>query len=368
FPRAPEPRTCEANVDEAPATLPNPPSVLYVHVPSHKPIVTTKTTTTTTTMASRVGPRSASDATRFTSTTPHAASKNSPTSTTVSTTSAAAASRTPQPPKIPGRQPGESPEERVRRLRAAHEAARAAQTSSVDRVIGGSRRFFDFAHKFTVLGLVGFSAIAGLVSVYSVYDMVTYNKQRRNDFVEAQRKMEEDSLASARIAFINGTATDAQVTLVEEANARARETGVKLPPLLSAPTVTTQAEKIFGKGGQHQHQQDAFAAQSSSAPTAPSFPTASDAASSTAPAQKKSSSSSSWWPFGSKSDPSQGGSLGEEDKAAGLVRAVEERKEFLQDKAKAAFERERENQRQGGALDQLGLPQEEKKAEKKGWW
>ncbi|GKT93827.1 hypothetical protein Ct61P_11677 [Colletotrichum tofieldiae] len=291
-------------------------------------------------MASRVGPRSASDATRFTSTTPHAASKNSPTSTTASTT-----------PQDPRPATGRVPEERVRRLRAAHEAARAAQTSSVDRVIGGSRRFFDFAHKFTVLGLVGFS---GLVSVYSVYDMVTYNKQRRNDFVEAQRKMEEDSLASARIAFINGTATDAQVTLVEEANARARETGVKLPPLLSAPTVTTQAEKFFGKGGQHQQPHDAFAAHSSPDPTAPSSPAAPEAASSTAPAQKK---SSGWWPFGSKADPSQGG--------GGLV---EERKEFLQDKAKAAFERERENQRRGGALDQLGLPQEEKKAEKKGWW
>ncbi|GKT51148.1 uncharacterized protein ColSpa_11329 [Colletotrichum spaethianum] len=306
-------------------------------------------------MASRVGPRSASDATRFTSTTPHAASKNSPTSTTASTT----ASSTPQPPRVPGRQPGESPEERVRRLRAAHEAARAAQTSSVDRVIGGSRRFFDFAHKFAVLGLVGFTAIAGLVSVYSVYDMVTYNKQRRTDFVEAQRKMEEDSLASARIAFINGTATDAQVTLVEEANARARETGVKLPPLLSAPTVTTQAEKIFGKGGQQQHQQqDALAAAQSSPDAA-----ASEAAA--APAHKQSS-SSSWWPFGSSSSKPDAAQA--EDKAAGLARAVEERKEFLQDKAKAAFERERENQRRGGALDQLGLPVEEKKVEKKGWW
>ncbi|KAJ0158733.1 hypothetical protein CTA2_11003 [Colletotrichum tanaceti] len=292
-------------------------------------------------MASRtVGPRSASDATRFTSTTPHAASKNTTTSTTAATT--------PQAPRLPSRQPGESPEERVRRLRAAHEAARAAQISSVDRVIGGSRRLFDFAHKFTVLGLVSFTAIAGLVSVYSVYDMVTYNKQRRNDFVEAQRKMEEDSLASARIAFINGTATDAQVTLVEEANTLARETGVKLPPLLSAPTVTTQAEKIFGKGGGQQQQQqqqqqyeNAFSAESSLDP----------AAAAASPAQKK----SSWWPFGGSS-------------SAAPQQSIEERKALLQDKAKAAFERERENQRQGGALDQLGLPQEEKKAEKKGWW
>ncbi|GJD01279.1 hypothetical protein ColKHC_10104 [Colletotrichum higginsianum] len=246
---------------------------------------------------------------------------------------------------VPQPATGRVPEERVRRLRAAHEAARAAQTSSVDRVIGGSRRLFDFAHKFTVLGLVSFTAIAGLVSVYSVYDMVTYNKQRRNDFIEAQRKMEEDSLASARIAFINGTATDAQVTLVEEANTLARETGVKLPPLLSAPTVTTQAEKIFGKGGgqqqqQHQQHENAFSAESSPDPAATAAP----------PAQKK----SSWWPFGGSS--------------SAAPQSLEERKELLQDKAKAAFERERENQRRGGALDQLGLPQEEKKAEKKGWW
>ncbi|OHF00965.1 hypothetical protein CORC01_03793 [Colletotrichum orchidophilum] len=329
------------------------------------------------TMASRVGPRSASDATRFTSTTPHAASKSSPTpsttaaatpTTTATTTATAGTTNTSQqlPPKIPGRQPGESPEDRVRRLRAAHEAARKAQTSSVDRVIGGSRRFFDVAHKFTVLGLVGFTAIAGLVSAYSVYDMVTYNKQRRTDFVEAQRKMEDDSLASARLAFINGTATDAQVTLVEEADALARETGVKLPPLLSAPTVTTQAEKFFGTG-----QQKTLA--SPGAATTPAFPTTSEASAAPAPQQK----SSSWWPFGgssSKSDAAET-SWSEEDESSGvratdLARAVEERKEFLQDKAKAAFERERENQRRGGPLDQVGLPpQEEKKvAEKKGWW
>ncbi|KAK1590479.1 cytochrome oxidase c assembly-domain-containing protein [Colletotrichum navitas] len=300
-----------------------------------------------------LGPRSASDATRFTSTTPHAASKSSPTLTTTTMTTgatgtaaaAAAPTSSPHPPpRVPGRPPGESPEERVRRLRAAHEAARAAQKSSVDRVIGGSRRFFDFAHKFTVLGLVGFTAIAGLISVYSVYDMVTYNKQRRADFIEAQRRMEEDSLAAARLAFINGTATDAQVTLVEEANARARETGVRLPPLLSAPTVTTQAEKIFGKGG-HQQQQ----------PLTPdsSFAAAPEAESSAPAAQK----SSSWWPFGSSS--------AKPDQARGTI---QESKELLQDKAKAAFERERENQRRGGALDQLGLPQEEKKVEKNGWW
>ncbi|TDZ16729.1 hypothetical protein Cob_v010295 [Colletotrichum orbiculare MAFF 240422] len=294
-------------------------------------------------MASRVGPRSASDATRFTSTTPHAASKHSPTSSAASSRPPAAAVAAPSPRGM-GKVPGETPEERVRRLRAAHEAARKAQTSNVDRVIGGSRRLFDVAHKATVVGLVGFTAIAGLVSLYSVYDMVTYNKQRRADFIEAQRKMEEDSLAAARLAFINGTASDAQVALVEEAQTRARETGTKLPPLLSAPTVTTQAEKIFGTGQQQQQQQQQYGAQAVS----PAFPTTSEAAAAaaTTTAAEGERKQSSWWPF-SKSEPTTSPTS-------------------VKDAAKAAFEQERENQRRGGALDQIGLPPQEK--EKKGWW
>ncbi|KAE9571295.1 hypothetical protein CGCF415_v013002 [Colletotrichum fructicola] len=295
-------------------------------------------------MASRVSPRSASDATRFTSTTPHAASKaaapstpkpkqQQQTSPQAKTPAATKLSSTPKNPSGGNRLPGETPEERVRRLRAAHEAARKAQTSSVDRVLGGSRRFFDVAHKATVIGLVGFTAIAGLVSIYSVYDMVTYNKQRRADFIEAQRKMEEDSLAAARLAFINGTATDAQVSLVEEANAAARESGTRLPPLLSAPTVTTQAEKIFGTGQQRAE---------TASPEA-----AAAAGGSSAPAAETQNKSSGWWPFSSSS-------------------AAKPTTEAIQDKAKAAFDQERENQRRGGALDQIGLqPVEEKK---KGWW
>lgn len=51
----------------------------------------------------------------------------------------------------------ETMEERVRRLRAAHLAARKHETSRFDRVVDVSRRYFDAAHKFTVLGLIGFS-------------------------------------------------------------------------------------------------------------------------------------------------------------------------------------------------------------------
>ncbi len=104
-------------------------------------------------------PRSVSDATRFTATTPHASSKAG--------TGAAAASaglRFTPPSNTPagasgggpkGTPLGETPQQRVQRLRAAHLRAKAAQMSRFDRVIELGRRFFDSAHKATVIGLVG---------------------------------------------------------------------------------------------------------------------------------------------------------------------------------------------------------------------
>ncbi|KAF4447478.1 hypothetical protein F53441_8962 [Fusarium austroafricanum] len=173
-------------------------------------------------MASRMGPRSVKDATRFTSTIPHATSK--------------AAQRSP-------RLPGETPEQRVRRLRQAHLAAQHAQISKTDRVIDASRRFFDVAHRWTVISIVTFSVVAGVVSVYSVWDMVRYNRARRAEWVEAQKRLEADELAMARLAYIKGEATEEQALLVEEANRAAEARGEKLPPLLEAPAHRTHFEE-----------------------------------------------------------------------------------------------------------------------------
>ena len=77
--------------------------------------------------------------------------------------------------------------------------------------------------------------IAGVFSVYAVVDMVKFNRKRRDDFIEAQKKIESDAFQSARLAFINGTATPEQARLVEEAIQDSERTGTKLPPLLSGP-------------------------------------------------------------------------------------------------------------------------------------
>lgn len=102
-------------------------------------------------MASRMGPRSVKDATRFTSTIPHATSK------TAGAAGGRAAAAAPKPsPRIPG----ETPEQRVRRLRQAHIAAQKAQISRTDRVVDASRRFLDVAHRWTVGGIVVFTGMS----------------------------------------------------------------------------------------------------------------------------------------------------------------------------------------------------------------
>jgi hypothetical protein len=158
--------------------------------------------------------------------------------------------------------------------------------------------------------------------------MVTYNRTRRDDFSEAKKVIETDALASARLAFIAGTATEQQILLVEDANRKAAEAGVKLPPLLAPRAATPPSQP---------------AAAAAPAPVL-------DAAQREALLQEAERSqgktpSSSWWPLSSSTTATA--------------------EPTIRETAQAAFEKEKANQRQGGPLDQVGLKPEEKK---KGWW
>lgn len=84
--------------------------------------------------------------------------------------------------------------------------------------------------------------VAGVFSVYAVIDMVKFNRTRREEFVRAQKKIASDAFQSARLAFVNGTATEEQTRLVEEAIQDAERAGTKLPPLLSEPASAPSAE------------------------------------------------------------------------------------------------------------------------------
>ncbi|KAK3401819.1 cytochrome oxidase c assembly-domain-containing protein [Sordaria brevicollis] len=291
-------------------------------------------------MAPPTNPRSVSDATRFTPTTPHASSKSAHTTPKMP--------KDPKPPKFV-----ETPEQRVARLRAAHLKAKQAQVSRMDRIIDGSRRFFDSAHKVTVLGLIGFTVMAGLVTAYTAADMMMYNKKRKAEFIEAQKKMEADSLEAARLAYITGKATEEQTALVEEYLEREREAGrpkpsifSKLPGVLSEPTPITKENSTTEQ------------TTSTSVSEAATWPAATTPKETTTQEQPEAAAKTGLWGWLT-------GSLKKEDVAASagqqaptLVGAVKQETSTIKEKALEAFEKEKENQRKGGPLDKVGLPEQ----------
>ncbi|KAK4133717.1 hypothetical protein BT67DRAFT_462798 [Trichocladium antarcticum] len=356
-------------------------------------------------MPSSAAPRSVSDATRFTATTPHASSKTT-----------APPPRFSAPRSAPAGGPGsggpgsaftETADQRVARLRAAHRRAKEAQVSRFDKFVDAGRRVFDSAHKVTVAGLVGFTVLAGLVTVYTAADMMIYNKKRGAEWAEAQKKLEADSLEAARIAYMTGKANEEQISLVEEQFERERQSGRK----------TNFFSQISVLGAPEPAGAGAATATATSSPSPPA------AEAPTAPQPQRTTETVAWPTPPAADEPSKkaGGvwawltsnlkkeeegtepmtsqrrlgweSLSEEDDVSGMresdmVRAAEDKQAYLRAKAHAAFEHEKEKQRTGGPLDQLGLKGrehekvaaaaaaaataavagQEETPKKKGWW
>lgn len=180
------------------------------------------------------------------------------------------------------------------------------------------------------------TAIAGVMTAYTAYDMLRFNRQRKAEFSEAQNMMAADSLEAARLAYMRGDATDEQISQVEQANARAE--GIKLPSILSAP-------KPLGK------KRDEEAAPESE----------------TAAAEAPSSGKWSLFSFGSKKTEK-----GDDEQQQQPPKTLEEKRAMLES-ARSAFEKEKENQRNGGPLDRIGTedtatpPKDVEQPKKKGW-
>ncbi|EKD15957.1 uncharacterized protein L3040_003185 [Drepanopeziza brunnea f. sp. 'multigermtubi'] len=274
-------------------------------------------------------PQSATDATRFTSTTPHATAKqpfrpsNSP------------------PRNMPPRKPapntaptGETPQEKVRRLRAAADRARNAQITTVDKMIIRGRVWADRAHKVVTLSLVAATFVAGGLVVYALGDMMIYNRRKRAQFFEEQKAIHANAIFNAKRAIASGTATEEDIKFIK----REEEHAAKLEEIARA-----KAEKkgIFKKSKE--------------------------------------------WLFSGLKKEEEGDdvgtserrlgyeSLSEEDDTLGeressIVRALEEKKMDIADKARDAFAQERENQRTGGPLDRVGTKANGDEQPKSGGW
>lgn len=117
-------------------------------------------TSTTTAEGPRTMSRSAADATRFTATGPHASSKSGsvPYQLPGFAKTQQRDGNAAQPSTQQTQQPAETPKEKVRRLRAQHQAARMAQSASgTDRWIEVGRLVANKAHKGMVYTLIAAS-------------------------------------------------------------------------------------------------------------------------------------------------------------------------------------------------------------------
>lgn len=205
-----------------------------------------------------------------------------------------------------------------------------------------------------------------------------YNKKRKAEFIEAQRKMAADSLEAARLAYMTNKATPDQIALVEEA--LERESGAegsifsKMPSIIGAPKAIPTDQQGKKEGENHSVTDAATAAwanaqeQTTQRQETPETP-------------KKAGGLKSWFSsiLGREEESEDitkrfgWESLSEEDDAAivrdsDLLRAVEEKQAYLQEKARKALEREKEKQQAGGPLDRVGLDAQQKASPSKKWW
>lgn len=166
--------------------------------------------------------------------------------------------------------------------------------------------------------------IAAGVTVYALGDMMIYNRKKRAQFYEEQKARHASAMHTARNAIANGIATEEQIKFIH----REEEHDAELAAFAKAKR---EKKGIFGK--------------------------------------------SKDWLFSGLKKEEEGEDVGsserrlgyeglsEEDDSLGeresdIVRAIEEKKIALANKAKQAFADERERQRSGGPLDRVGTAQE----------
>ena len=167
--------------------------------------------------------------------------------------------------------------------------------------------------------------------------MMMYNRKRRTEFFALQKQLKEDSLEAARLAYMTGTATEEQIALVEDATAKAKEAGISLPSILSVPHAAAPA------GGR---ETASFEASTNDDET-----------------QKKGAGGVTGWLFGglkkeeARDDATETLSTSDERwrTPSSSTTTAGDVGNALRDKAKAAFDHERDTQRRGGPLDQIGL-------------
>ncbi|OQO01359.1 hypothetical protein B0A48_12914 [Cryoendolithus antarcticus] len=168
-------------------------------------------------------PRAPTDATRFTSTSPHM-SAAPPSSTFAANPSPSFASSTAIPAGSQiqfGSSPpqNETPQQKISRLRSAAAANRRIKLSTFDRVVITGRVVADKAHRYTAIGLIGATVITGVVATAGITDMLLHNRRRRNEWLAEQQAKTRVETMAAREAEKEGRASEDQMLLINRERA-----------------------------------------------------------------------------------------------------------------------------------------------------
>jgi len=210
--------------------------------------------------------------------------------------------------------------------------------------------------------------------------MALHNRQRRSEFLALRKQLREDSLEAARLAYMTGSATEEQIALVEDATEKASKAGMSLPPLLSAPRPAAPPRREGENNSDRSAQTATATAERTVWPGESMVETSMSSSSSSSDSENKSGGITGWLLGGLKKSETRDddASLSQRsfsNASAATAGSIDVVGSGLRDKAKAAFEQERDNQRRGGPLDQVGLT-DNKPAElssstegnkKKGW-
>ncbi|KAH7380727.1 cytochrome oxidase c assembly-domain-containing protein [Pyrenochaeta sp. MPI-SDFR-AT-0127] len=108
----------------------------------------------------------------------------------------------------------ETPQQKVKRLREAANRAKMAQVTRWDYMYLYGRMAADAAHRFTVYGLIFATGCIGVLAVFSIGDMIVYNRRKRAIYFAEEERTQAKILELARTAVAEGTASPAQAALV----------------------------------------------------------------------------------------------------------------------------------------------------------
>jgi hypothetical protein len=174
--------------------------------------------------------------------------------------------------------------------------------------------------------------IAGAVTVYALGDMVIYNRRKRAEYFAEQRALHSSAIYTAEQALHNNTITDEQRQLLaDEFKAKALEAAKKAS---KGPGMFAKGKAWLFSGLKKEEEGDDFG--------------------------------SSERRLGYEGLSEEDDSMGERESS--VVKAIEDKRQGIAEKARALLEKEKETQRTGGPLDRLGPNRTDDEQPKSGGW